>query len=38
MRSRIIATASGQFLTLVENGGFSRRLYDCLNSAQLLLM
>ena len=38
MRSRIIATASGQFLTLVENGGFSRRLYDYLNSAQLLLM
>ena len=37
-RSRIIATASRQFVTLVENGGFSRRLYDCLTSAQLLLM
>ena len=37
-RSRIIATASRQFVTLVENGRFSRRLYDCLKSAQLLLM
>jgi hypothetical protein len=37
-RSRVIATASRQFVTLVENGGFSRRLYDCLKSAQLLLM
>jgi hypothetical protein len=37
-RSRIIATASRQFVTLVESGGFSRRLYDCLKSAQLLLM
>jgi hypothetical protein len=37
-RSRIIATASRQFVTLVENGRFSRCLYDCLKSAQLLLM
>ena len=37
-RSRVIATASRQFVTLVENGGFSKRLYDCLKSVQLLLM
>ena len=37
-RSRIVATASRQFVTRVENGEFSRRLYDCLKSAQLLLM
>jgi hypothetical protein len=37
-RSRVIATASRQLVTLVEDGGFSRRLYDCLKSAQLLLM
>jgi hypothetical protein len=37
-RSRVIATASRQFVTLVKNGGFSRRPYDCLKSAQLLLM
>jgi hypothetical protein len=37
-RSRVIATASRQFVILVENGGFSRRLYDCLKSAHLLLM
>jgi DNA-binding NtrC family response regulator len=37
-RSRVIATASRQLVALVENGRFSRRLYDCLKSAQLLLM
>jgi len=37
-RSRIIATASRQLVTLVETGGFSRRLYDYLKAAQLLLM
>jgi hypothetical protein len=37
-RSRVIATASRQLVTLVEDGGFSRRLYDRLKSAQLLLM
>ena len=36
-RSRIIATASRRLVTLVENGGFSRRLYDYLKSAELLL-
>src|SRR5258707_7714810 len=37
-RSRIIATASRQFVTLVANGRFSGPLYDRLKSAQLLLM
>jgi hypothetical protein len=37
-RSRVIATASRQLVALVEDGGFSRRLYDRLKSAQMLLM
>jgi hypothetical protein len=36
-RSRVIATASGQIVALVRNGGFSRRLFDLL-SAQLVLL
>lgn len=36
-RSRIIATASPRFGTLVEDGQFSRALYDCLTSAKLVL-
>jgi len=36
-RSRIIATASPRFSTLVEDGRFSRALYDCLTSAKLVL-
>ena len=36
-RSRIIATASPRIMTLVDNGTFSRQLYDCLGSTQVLL-
>jgi hypothetical protein len=37
-RSRIIATASPRFVSLVEDGRFSRDLYDRLKSATLVLM
>ncbi len=37
-RSRVIATASPLLVTLVEDGRFSRALYDCLTSAKLVLM
>jgi hypothetical protein len=37
-RSRVIATASRQLVSLAEDGGFNRGLYDRLKSAHLLLM